>query len=91
MHGIKPIALCAAKNTALLEKQAREFMPEAVCIYDENRYSDMKQRLSDTDIKVLSFLSMTHGDIKRTCNAALYWNCLQANLLMMVSYLEMQQ
>ena len=28
MHGIKPIALCAAKNTALLEKQAREFMPE---------------------------------------------------------------
>ena len=53
MHGIKPIALCAAKNTALLEKQAREFMPEAVCIYDDNRYSDMKQRLSDTDIKVL--------------------------------------
>lgn len=28
-------------------------MPEAVCIYDEKRYSDMKQRLSDTDIKVL--------------------------------------
>lgn len=53
MHGIKPIALCAAKNTELLEKQAREFMPEAVCIYDEKRYSDMKQRLSDTDIKVL--------------------------------------
>ncbi len=53
MHGIRPIALCAAKNTALLEKQARDFMPEAVCIYDENRYSDMKQRLSDTDIKVL--------------------------------------
>lgn len=53
MHGIRPIALCAAKNTELLEKQAREFMPEAVCIYDENRYSDMKQRLYDTDIKVL--------------------------------------
>lgn len=28
---------------------------------------------------------------QETCNAALYWNCLQANLLMMVSYLEMQQ
>lgn len=53
MHGIKPIALCAAKNTELLEKQAREFMPGTVCIYDENRYNDMKQRLSDTDIKVL--------------------------------------
>lgn len=53
MHGIKPIALCAAKNTELLERQAREFMPGTVCIYDENRYNDMKQRLSDTDIKVL--------------------------------------
>lgn len=53
MHGIKPIALCAAKNTELLEKQAREFSPHTVCIYDENCYSDMKQRLSDTDIKVL--------------------------------------
>lgn len=53
MHGIKPTALCAAKNTALLEKQAREFMPHIVCIYDENCYSDMKQRLADTDIKVL--------------------------------------
>lgn len=39
----------------------------------------------------ITFLSMTHGDIKRTCNAALYRKCLQANLLMMVSYLEMQQ
>ena len=53
MHGIKPTALCAAKNTELLEKQAREFMPGTVCIYDENRYNDMKQRLSDTDINVL--------------------------------------
>lgn len=53
MHGIRPIALCAAKNTELLEKQAREFNPTTVCIYDENRYSDMKLRLSDTDIKVL--------------------------------------
>lgn len=53
MHGIKPTALCAAKNTGLLEKQAREFMPHIVCIYDENCYSDMKQRLADTDIKVL--------------------------------------
>lgn len=53
MHGIKPTALCAAKNTGLLEKQAREFMPNIVCIYDENCYSDMKKRLADTDIKVL--------------------------------------
>ena len=53
MHGIKPIALCAAKNAALLEKQAREFNPTTVCIYDENCYNDIKQRLSDTDIKIL--------------------------------------
>lgn len=53
MHGIKPTALCAAKNTELLEKQAREFMPGTVCIYDENCYNDLKQRLSDTDLKIL--------------------------------------
>lgn len=39
----------------------------------------------------MGLLVYCFGDFKRTCNAALYWNCLQANLLMMVSYLEMQQ
>lgn len=53
MHGIRVIGISAGSNTALLEQQAREFMPEAVCIFDEERYSDIKQRLADTTVKIL--------------------------------------
>ena len=53
MHGFGVKALSASTNTALLEKQAREFKPEYVCIYSESAYPDMKQRLADTEIKVL--------------------------------------
>lgn len=51
-HNIKVKALAANKSAALLEKQAREFMPEYVCIYDESLYADMCERLSDTKIKI---------------------------------------
>ncbi len=53
MHGFGIKALSAGSNTELLEKQAREFHPEYVCIFRESAYSDMKQRLSDTDIRVV--------------------------------------
>lgn len=53
MHGFGVKALSASTNTAQLEKQAREFKPEYVCVYSESSYSDMKQRLADTEIKVL--------------------------------------
>lgn len=53
MHGFGVRALSAGSNTELLEKQAREFHPEYVCIFNENAFSDMKQRLSDINVKVL--------------------------------------
>ena len=53
-HNIGIRALSANRNTALLEQQAREFHPEYVCVYSEETYPDIKQRLADTDIKVLS-------------------------------------
>lgn len=53
MHGFGIKALSASTNTAQLEKQAREFRPEYVCVYFESAYPDMKQRLADTEIKVL--------------------------------------
>lgn len=53
MHGFRVIALSAGSNTALLEQQAREFSPKSVCIFSEDRYSDMKLRLADTPVKVL--------------------------------------
>jgi len=52
MHGYKVKALTAHSNTELLEKQAREFHPETVCVMDEQAYADIKSRLADTDISV---------------------------------------
>ena len=54
MHGYKIHALTASKNTDIIEQQAREFMPKLVAMADEEAAADLKVRLSDTDIKVLS-------------------------------------
>ncbi len=53
-HGLGVRALSANTNTQLLERQAREFSPEYVCVNDEASYADIKARLADTPIKVLS-------------------------------------
>lgn len=53
-HNIKVRALAANGNIELLERQAREFRPEYVAAADESRYGDLKTRLADTDIKVMS-------------------------------------
>lgn len=52
-HNISVYALAAHSNINLLEKQVREFLPEYVCIYNENLYNDLKSRISDTATKVL--------------------------------------
>ncbi len=49
----KVSAITGNKNTDLLEKQAREFSPELVCVADEAAARDLEIRLADTDIKVL--------------------------------------
>ena len=49
----KVSAITGNKNIKLLEEQAREFMPELVCVVDETMASDLKVRLSDTEIRVL--------------------------------------
>ena len=46
--------LCANRDAALLEGYAREFKPLAVAMADEAAARDLKNRLSDTGIKVLS-------------------------------------
>ncbi len=47
-------AMAAGSNAKLLEKQAREFGVKTVALFDEIAASDLKTRLADTDIKVLS-------------------------------------
>ncbi len=51
---IKICALSAHSNTDLLEQQAREFKPSLVAVTDENKAKDLKIKLADTDIKVVS-------------------------------------
>lgn len=53
-HNFRISALSANTNISKLESQARKYNPECVCIYDKSRYSQLKQNLSDTNIKILS-------------------------------------
>lgn len=52
--GIKVWAISAHSNIDLLEKQTREFMPELVCVVDEEKAKDFKIRISDLPVKVVS-------------------------------------
>ena len=53
-HGIRISAHAAHSSIDLLEQQARRYSPRVVCIYNEERYGELKQRLADTGITVLS-------------------------------------
>lgn len=53
-HNIRIKGLSAHKNLDLLEKQAREFLPEYVAVSDESNYSEIKRRLSDLNTKILA-------------------------------------
>lgn len=44
--------LAAHRNTALLERQAREFCPRRVAVGDPDCYGALKTALADTDIEV---------------------------------------
>lgn len=51
---IKICALSAGRNIDLLEKQAREFRPEIVGLWDKKLADELKDRLKDMDIRVVS-------------------------------------
>ncbi|MBE6732829.1 MAG: 1-deoxy-D-xylulose-5-phosphate reductoisomerase [Ruminococcaceae bacterium] len=53
-EGFRITALTAGSNSKLLEAQARKLKPLVVALADENAAADLKVRLRDTDIKVLS-------------------------------------
>ena len=46
--------LCANRDAAALESYAREFRPRAVAMADPDAARDLKSRLADTSVKVLS-------------------------------------
>ena len=51
--GFEVVALAAGSNVELLEKQAREFKPKFVAVYDEEAAKGLSIRLFDTGIPVL--------------------------------------
>ena len=52
--GLSVAALTANSSVDLLEQQAREFSPRLVVLYDEAAAEEMRLRLADTKIEVLS-------------------------------------
>lgn len=48
------VALAAGSNIDLLEKQARKYQPRLVALFAEEKARDLKERLADTKITVVS-------------------------------------
>ncbi len=51
---IQVTALAAGSNIETLEAQIREFSPEIVCVFDEKKAEDLKIRVRDLTVKVVS-------------------------------------
>jgi len=49
---IEVVAMSAGRNIELFEKQVREFKPKLACLWEEKDALDLKNRLSDMDIKI---------------------------------------
>lgn len=53
---IQVSALAAGKNIGLLERQIREFKPKLAAVWEEEKARDLKVRISDLDVRVVSGL-----------------------------------
>ena len=53
-HDLEVIALAAGTNVDLMEKQVREFMPKVAVMWTEDAAKDLKVRIADLNIEVLS-------------------------------------
>ena len=51
---LKVVALAAGSNLSLLESQIREFPPQIAVLWEEKAASDLKNRVQDLPVKVLS-------------------------------------
>ncbi|MCD8278487.1 1-deoxy-D-xylulose-5-phosphate reductoisomerase [Enterocloster citroniae] len=51
---VRVTALAAGGNVCLMERQIREFKPRLACLWDENKAMELKARVSDLDVKVVS-------------------------------------
>ena len=51
---LQVVALAAANNITMLEEQIREFSPRIVCVWNEDKAHELKDRIKDTNTKVVS-------------------------------------
>ena len=51
---LKITVLAAGSNIELIEKQIREFKPEAVALFNDDKANELKLKIADTKVKVLS-------------------------------------
>ncbi|MBQ7679560.1 MAG: 1-deoxy-D-xylulose-5-phosphate reductoisomerase [Butyrivibrio sp.] len=51
---LRVVALAARRNVALLEQQTREFEPQLVAVYDEEAAADLRLRIRDLPVRVVS-------------------------------------
>lgn len=51
---IEVCALAAGRNVALMERQIRMFRPALACMYDQAAAADLKTRVADLDVRVVS-------------------------------------
>lgn len=51
---LKVCSLAVMSNIDLLEKQTREFMPECVCVYDNAKAKEFKEKIKDLNVTVVT-------------------------------------
>lgn len=51
---IKVMGLAAGRNVSALEEQIREFKPALACLFDEKAAEDLRRRVADLDVRVVS-------------------------------------
>lgn len=47
-------ALAAGSNVDMLEEQIREFQPEIACLWEENKAAELRERVKDMPVKIVS-------------------------------------
>lgn len=71
-YNIKISALTAHSNVKLIEEQIREFKPSLAVMFDEKAASDLKTRIADLDVKVLSGMDgLIEAATEESCDTVL--------------------
>jgi len=52
-HGFDIVALAAHSSVGLLSEQVRKFKPKYVCIFNDEKYSELNTTLADMDVEIL--------------------------------------